>query len=118
MIICARSDMVYPFLNEFNNESKDYLASSFCSNKLVIALQKYELRLTEIPGSVIERISIATNCKRRYIDGTLDWDDTIDEDEQPGRERLLDSFDRLNDTGQKVAIERVEELAEIPKYRK
>ena len=118
MIICARSDMVYPFLNEFNNESKDYLASSFCSNKLVIALQKYELGLTEIPGSVIERISIATNCKRRYIDSTLDWDDTIDEDEQPGRERLLDSFDRLNDTGQKVAIERVEELAEIPKYRK
>lgn len=32
--------------------------------------------------------------------------------------KLLSAFDKLNDEGQKTAIERVEELTEIPKYTK
>ena len=32
--------------------------------------------------------------------------------------RLLEAFDKLNDEGQQKAIERVEELTEIPKYKK
>ena len=31
---------------------------------------------------------------------------------------LLMAFDKLNDIGQKVAVERVQELTEIPKYQK
>ena len=34
------------------------------------------------------------------------------------RRSYLDAFNRLNDAGQQKAIERVEELAEIPKYTK
>lgn len=33
------------------------------------------------------------------------------------RDRLLESFDRLNSTGQQVAVERVEELTKIPDYQ-
>lgn len=32
--------------------------------------------------------------------------------------RLIAAFEKLNEDGQKVAVERVEELAEIPKYKK
>ena len=32
--------------------------------------------------------------------------------------QLLEAFDKLNEDGQKVAVERVEELTEIPKYKK
>lgn len=34
------------------------------------------------------------------------------------KQRLLDAFDQLNDEGQSKAVERVEELTEIPKYKK
>lgn len=34
------------------------------------------------------------------------------------RRTYLDAFNRLNDAGRKKAIERVEELAEIPKYQR
>lgn len=34
------------------------------------------------------------------------------------RQRLLTAFDQLNDEGQSKAVERVEELTEIPKYKK
>jgi len=36
----------------------------------------------------------------------------------PKATRLLSGFDRLNDTGQDKAIERTEELTEIPRFRK
>lgn len=32
--------------------------------------------------------------------------------------RLVDAFNQLNDEGQQKAVERVEELTEIPKYKK
>lgn len=34
------------------------------------------------------------------------------------RKKLLESFDSLNIKGQQKAVERVDELAEIPKYKK
>lgn len=38
---------------------------------------------------------------------------------QPDKEqKILFAFDKLNDDGQSVAVERVEELTEIPKYQK
>jgi len=34
------------------------------------------------------------------------------------RDQLLESFDSLNRKGQRIALERIDELAEIPKYQK
>lgn len=36
----------------------------------------------------------------------------------PMKQRILSAFDQLNDEGQCKALERVEELTEIPKYKK
>ena len=36
----------------------------------------------------------------------------------PMKQRILAAFDQLNDEGQDKAVERVEELTEIPKYKK
>lgn len=38
--------------------------------------------------------------------------------QEPIKQRLLTAFDQLNEDGQKKAVERVEELTEIPKYQK
>lgn len=38
--------------------------------------------------------------------------------EQTKQERLTAAFDRLNDKGQEVAVDRVEELGKIPEYQK
>jgi hypothetical protein len=35
-----------------------------------------------------------------------------------GADRVLDHFDQLNDTGKKKAVEAIEDLAAIDKYRK
>lgn len=39
-------------------------------------------------------------------------------DRTSGQDRLLEAYNRLNPAGQAVAIERVEELAEISKYKR
>lgn len=39
-------------------------------------------------------------------------------DKEPIKKLLLYAFDQLNDDGQQKAVERVEELTEIPKYQK
>lgn len=39
-------------------------------------------------------------------------------DKEPIKKLLLYAFDQLNDEGQQKAVERVEELTEIPKYQK
>lgn len=36
----------------------------------------------------------------------------------PAKQLILTAFDQLNDDGQQKAVERVEELTEIPKYKK
>lgn len=38
--------------------------------------------------------------------------------QDPIKQHLLDTFSQLNDEGQQKAVERVEELTEIPKYKK
>lgn len=40
------------------------------------------------------------------------------EREQPHLMDVIDAFDKLNEVGQQKAVERVEELTEIPKYQK
>lgn len=49
---------------------------------------------------------------------TLGNFDTIVTEKPEGEERLLYAFDQLNESGQAKAVERVEELTEIPKYQK
>lgn len=38
--------------------------------------------------------------------------------QEPASDRLTHAFEQLNDDGQEKAVERVEELAEVPKYKK
>lgn len=45
------------------------------------------------------------------------YDKALSADDQR-REALLSHYDRLNDDGQQKAVERVQELTEIPRYRK
>ena len=42
----------------------------------------------------------------------------IEKAQQERKAQLIASFDKLNEDGQQKAIERVEELAEVPRYRK
>lgn len=44
--------------------------------------------------------------------------DVTYDDENPWELSLLEAFERLNLDGQIIAVERVEELTEIPKYKK
>ena len=59
-----------------------------------------------------------------FVNGT--WNQLISENAvlekyanmNPELKSLLTAFDRLNDDGQTVAVDRVEELAQIPKYQR
>ena len=42
----------------------------------------------------------------------------VDNNSTPMKQRLIEAFDQLNEDGQGKAVERVEELTEIPKYKK
>lgn len=42
----------------------------------------------------------------------------VTERDRASKNLLLEAFDQLNDAGQQKAVERVEELTEIPKYQK
>lgn len=45
-------------------------------------------------------------------------DETHQDTQDTIKQRILSAFDQLNDEGQGKAVERVEELTEIPKYQK
>lgn len=58
--------------------------------------------------------------RARAISGSVAYDriEEIVEAQHDKTENLLSAFDRLNEAGQQKAVERVEELTEIPKYQK
>lgn len=65
---------------------------------------------------MLEAIAEETCVPIQWIVGAAD---DAERDPLSGREsRLLATFNQLNDEGQRVAIERVEELTELPKYQK
>lgn len=56
------------------------------------------------------------NVSELFASITKEFDQTLYEETE--RQRLLTNYENLNVKGKKEAIKRVEELAEIPKYRK
>lgn len=79
-------------------------------------LQQYELEKRRPGLDMLEAIAEETCVPIQWIVGAAD---DAERDPLSGREsRLLATFNQLNDEGQRVAIERVEELTELPKYQK
>lgn len=93
-------------------------------------VQKYELDITQPPLEVIIKIADVLEVP---IEELLKNTNTLlyNEEERKKFENVMDlmvkslpqnkliaAFDKLNEEGQNKAVERVEELTEIPKYKK
>ena len=79
---------------------------------------QYENDLRNPKFETLKKIATALNVDPFSL---MDFDTTSDYlcDRINNRAKyLLESFDQLNDEGQCKAVERVEELTEIPKYQK
>ena len=86
-------------------------------HKIATALGVHEIAL--LPGEDHEALALAW---------TMDWIaknhgevipvDVTPDEENPWELSLLEAFEKLNLDGQIIAVERVEELTEIPKYQK
>ena len=105
------------------------------------AISKYEKGIVPPNITTLEKIATALEVPISYFFPPIDPSDTEDAKtfgryikdgkvELPGlvdgdkmeeverREELNASFSKLNETGQKTAVERVEELTKIPEYQK
>ena len=76
------------------------------------SLRRYEANERQPNISTIESMAKALNMTL----GEFLWN--INNSTTPAKQHLLELFDQLNDEGQTKAVERVEELTEIPKYKK
>ena len=76
------------------------------------SLRRYEANERQPNIGTIENMANALNMTL----GEFLW--SINDNSTPAKQRLLTAFDQLNDEGQSKAVERVEELTEIPKYKK
>jgi len=76
------------------------------------SLRRYEANERQPNIATMENMAKSLNMSL----GEFLW--SVDNSSTPAKQRLLTAFDQLNDEGQCKAVERVEELTEIPKYRK
>lgn len=88
------------------------------------AISKYELGKREPNLVQLSKIAVALDVTvSDLVDGDY-WSSLSDSERKaafasnPYKELLNSLFDQLNDEGQAKAVERVEELTEIPKYKK
>ena len=73
----------------------------------------------ELVGLPVEEIDGQKHVRRLdYEEKMLANYEKFHGQEAQRREALLSHYDRLNDDGQEKAVERVQELTEIPRYRK
>ena len=73
----------------------------------------------ELAGLPVEEIDGQKHVRRLdYEEKMLANYEKFHGHEAQRREALLSHYDRLNDDGQEKAVERVQELTEIPRYRK
>jgi len=88
-----------------------------------VAIMRYEKGQREPSGQPLLRIAQALGVD---VYSLVDFDTASDMLEnrinavlqlEPKEQHLLEIFASLNDAGQDVAIERVNELAELPKYK-
>ena len=100
-------------------------------NKTFSSVQKYELDIIQPPVDVIRDIAGVLDCTPAYLMG---WEEDYEfRDVPPGepdnlevtkkwfalkqKSRLDEAYNKLNQTGQKEAVKRVEELMQIDKYK-
>jgi transcriptional regulator with XRE-family HTH domain len=77
-------------------------------------LQRYETGgIQNLPLDRLQTLADALETTPAYI---LGWD--TETTPQPAFEALSAIYDRLNTEGKQKALERLEELAEVPKYQK
>lgn len=75
-------------------------------------LYKYEMNIiTNIPSDKIEEIAKILKVSPCYLMG---WD--MEEQPQEPIPKIMQYYDQLNDIGKHVAMERVKELTEVPRY--
>lgn len=92
-------------------------------NKGTSTIQKYELNITAPPIKVIKQIALALDVdiySLLYFDSASDLlSDKINSALENGvPDSLVLAYQQLNSAGQQKAVERVEELTEIPKYKR
>lgn len=83
-------------------------------------IQKYENGLVEPPISAVPDIAKAIGLSPiELMETAIPWPGDLQAaaDARERREILINAYDRLNTAGQEEAVKRVEELAEIPKYK-
>lgn len=95
-----------------------------CLHTTKSAISKYELGKREPNLVQIRKIAVALGITvADLVDGNF-WANCSEAERKaafaidPDKELLIGLFDQLNDEGKTKAVERVEELAEIQKYRK
>ncbi len=86
-----------------------------------MSIRRYESNLRDPNIETLRRISKALNAELYLLSG--DIEDNMDvwfrnQNSETLEEKLALYFDKLNEEGQQKAIERVEELTEIPKYQR
>ncbi|SCI15756.1 transcriptional repressor DicA [uncultured Flavonifractor sp.] len=87
---------------------------------LVLQLDVEEVNsLAKLAGFSGAQLSHGVNELFSFMDKVFDDPEYLKQDSVvPIRQKMLDVFDQLNADGQQKAVERVEELTEIPKYQR
>lgn len=101
------------YARNLRNSTLDEIAKKVGVTKSTV--QRYENgKINAIKIPVVESIAIALNVNPAWIIGKSD---VMELPEQKVPE-ILQYYEQLNDIGKNVAIERVKELTEVPRYIK
>lgn len=101
--------------------SADDLADALNISRATV--YRYESAAIEkLPTSILGPLSKALHCSPAYLMG---WEEELfpkkEQEEHERQNRLsayADALDKLNEQGKEEALKRIEELAELSKYRK
>ena len=82
-------------------------------------VQRYESgAIKNISHETICKLSDVLRCSPSYLMGWEENTPAVAPVLEDREQKLLSSFALLNDSGQEEALKRVEELTELPKYKK
>ena len=85
-------------------------------NKNRATIYRYESE--KLPTTVLEPLAKALNTTPAYLMGWNDNTELIERSISTLEDNVLNKFEQLNDDGQSKLMERLDELLELPKYRK
>lgn len=105
-------------------ESKDFTQEDLARRIGVQSseIPKYESGISSVPIDVVRRLSSVLDCQIQDIIGNDGWVEyaSLEQNlaDRHKKEQLLSAFDELNEVGQKIAIERIQELTKIEDYQR